>query len=164
MVKYLKFWLRSTNQYGVHSPFVYQFVTQGLYKKGKFRGRKTHRILLRIISYFGIEQLVPTEECSDLQMLLYRYFPHLSERVKGKKRLVYHQLDTGTALGSYFSWKDFDEEDILVVEGIYRSQKSEDSWKEICQHPRVRVTVNLFWLGVVFFRRGQAKEHFVIRP
>ena len=32
-LSYLRFLVRSTNQHGVHSPFVYDFVTKGLYRK-----------------------------------------------------------------------------------------------------------------------------------
>lgn len=37
---YIKFLLKSTNQHGVHSPFVYQFVTKCLYDKKKYDAYK----------------------------------------------------------------------------------------------------------------------------
>ncbi len=36
LIAYLKFLLRSTNQHGVHSPFVYDLITKCLYDKSKF--------------------------------------------------------------------------------------------------------------------------------
>ena len=33
----------------------------------------------------------------------------------------------------------------------------------IKKHPKVTVTVDLFYFGIVFFRKEQAKEHFKIR-
>ena len=33
--RYLLFFFRSTNQHGIHSPFVYDFVTKCLYSKNK---------------------------------------------------------------------------------------------------------------------------------
>lgn len=38
--QYIKFLLKSTNQHGVHSPFVYQFVTKCLYDKKKYDAYK----------------------------------------------------------------------------------------------------------------------------
>jgi len=35
-IAYIKFWLKSTNQHGVQSPFVYNFVTKCLYDKTNF--------------------------------------------------------------------------------------------------------------------------------
>ena len=37
------------------------------------------------------------------------------------------------------------------------------AWSEIKKHPKVRVTVDIFHCGIVFFKKGQAKEHFKIR-
>ena len=35
IIAYIKFWLRSTNQHGVQSPFVYSLVTKCFYSKKK---------------------------------------------------------------------------------------------------------------------------------
>ena len=51
---YLKFLLRSTNQHGVHSPFVYNLVTKCFYDKKKikeFRKIKEFNRRLKRISY-----------------------------------------------------------------------------------------------------------------
>jgi len=36
-------------------------------------------------------------------------------------------------------------------------------WEYIKAHPKVRVTVDVFECGIVFFRKEQEKEHFKIR-
>ncbi|MCB0399583.1 MAG: class I SAM-dependent methyltransferase [Winogradskyella sp.] len=40
LISYIKFLFSSTNQHGVHSPFVYQFVTKCLYDKNKYDAYK----------------------------------------------------------------------------------------------------------------------------
>jgi len=52
---------------------------------------------------------------------------------------------------------------LLLLEGIYRNKAMKEAWQEIRNHPQVTVTVDLFWLGLVYFRKGQVKEHFRIR-
>ena len=37
------------------------------------------------------------------------------------------------------------------------------SWDIIEKHPKVTVTIDTFQWGLVFFRREQEKEHFIIR-
>ena len=37
IIAYIKFLLKSTNQHGVHSPFVYDFITKCLYDKTKYK-------------------------------------------------------------------------------------------------------------------------------
>ena len=39
-----------------------------------------------------------------------------------------------------------------------------EAWEEIKKHPKVTVTIDLFWIGIVFFRTEQVKEHFTINP
>lgn len=53
---------------------------------------------------------------------------------------------------------------ILVFDDIYWSEGMEKAWKEICSHPEVRVSMDLFQFGIVFFRtENKEKEHFVLR-
>ena len=40
IIAYIKFLLRSTNQHGIHSPFIYNFVTKCLYDKVKYAAYK----------------------------------------------------------------------------------------------------------------------------
>jgi hypothetical protein len=39
----------------------------------------------------------------------------------------------------------------------------EEAWETIKNHPKVTVTIDTFQWGLVFFRKEQPKEHFVIR-
>lgn len=51
---------------------------------------------------------------------------------------------------------------VVVFDDIHWSHEMEAAWREICAHPRVRVSIDLFHFGVVFFRGEQPKEHFVL--
>lgn len=53
---------------------------------------------------------------------------------------------------------------IFVFDDIHWSDGMEQAWKEIRQHPEVTLTLDLFHIGIVFFRKEQKqKEHFVLR-
>ncbi len=53
---------------------------------------------------------------------------------------------------------------ILVFDDIHWSAEMEKAWKEIKQHPAVKCTVDIFFLGFVFFRNEfKEKQHFTIR-
>ncbi|MES2881227.1 MAG: class I SAM-dependent methyltransferase, partial [Bacteroidota bacterium] len=53
---------------------------------------------------------------------------------------------------------------ILVFDDIHWSAEMEKAWEEIKQHPSVVCTVDIFFLGFVFFRNEfKVKRHFSIR-
>jgi predicted O-methyltransferase YrrM len=52
---------------------------------------------------------------------------------------------------------------VFVFDDIHWSAGMEAAWEEIKSHPEVRVTIDTFFLGLVFFRKQQAKQHFKIR-
>jgi len=53
---------------------------------------------------------------------------------------------------------------ILVFDDIHWSKEMEEAWKCIKDYPSVTLSVDLFFIGIVFFRKEQrAKRHFTIR-
>ena len=52
---------------------------------------------------------------------------------------------------------------IVILDDIHWSKGMQDAWKEIKQHPQVRVSIDTFFWGMIFFRKEQEKEHFKIR-
>lgn len=52
---------------------------------------------------------------------------------------------------------------VWIFDDIHWSSEMEETWGIIKNHPKVTVTIDTFQWGLVFFRREQPKEHFVIR-
>lgn len=55
------------------------------------------------------------------------------------------------------------ENTVLVFDDIYWSVEMKKAWLEIKQHPQVTITIDIFKMGLVFFRKGQTKQHFKLR-
>ena len=53
---------------------------------------------------------------------------------------------------------------VFIFDDINWSVKMQEAWEEIKKHPQVSVTVDLFFWGLVFFRKEQEKENFIINP
>lgn len=51
---------------------------------------------------------------------------------------------------------------IFVFDDINWSDEMQSAWECIKAHPKVKITIDLFFLGLVFFRQEQEKEDFVI--
>ena len=54
-------------------------------------------------------------------------------------------------------------ETVWIFDDIHWSPEMKNAWEIIKTHPKVTVTIDTFQWGLVFFRREQPKEHFVIR-
>ena len=54
-------------------------------------------------------------------------------------------------------------ETIWIFDDIHWSAEMEEAWEIIKTHSKVTVTIDTFQWGLVFFRKEQEKEHFVIR-
>ncbi len=52
---------------------------------------------------------------------------------------------------------------VLIIDDIYWSKGMKRAWDYIKMHPRVKVTLDLFETGIVFFKDGLTKQDFVIK-
>jgi predicted O-methyltransferase YrrM len=53
---------------------------------------------------------------------------------------------------------------ILVFDDVHWSKEMEEAWEYIKQHSSVTLSIDLFFIGIVFFRHEQLeKQHFSIR-
>lgn len=66
---------------------------------------------------------------------------------------------------NYFNWSlpKLSPNSLMIFDDIYWSKGMKEAWQLIKDHPQVTVTVDLFWIGLVFVRPGQVKEHFKIK-
>ena len=56
------------------------------------------------------------------------------------------------------------EHSVFIFDDIHWSKDMEEAWQYIQQHPSVTLTIDLFFIGIVFFRHEQKQpQHFRIR-
>lgn len=56
-----------------------------------------------------------------------------------------------------------DENTVLIFDDIYWSAGMKKAWLEIQNHPQVSASMDVFMFGLVFFRKGMTKQHFVVK-
>ena len=52
---------------------------------------------------------------------------------------------------------------VWIFDDIHWSAEMEEAWETIKEHPKVSVSIDTFQWGLVFFRKEQPKQHFIIR-
>ena len=56
------------------------------------------------------------------------------------------------------------EETIFIFDDIHWSKEMEEAWEIIKQHTAVSLSIDLFFIGIVFLKKDfKVKQHFVIR-
>lgn len=158
-ISYLKFILKSTNQHGVHSPFVFSFVTKGLYKKKvkiisfdntselDLLSKKQQKILSKILLYFKINRLD------------FNFYSFESNTSKDYKILFIKSLNEFQKI----NLDSLTSKHIIIVDRIHQNKTIRLAWQNIIKNKQATVSIDLFYFGLLFFRPSQAKEHFNIR-
>lgn len=65
----------------------------------------------------------------------------------------------------YFEWclAKATETSCFIFDDIYWSEEMKTAWQYICQHPSVTFSLDFFQIGIVFFRKKQPKQHFILK-
>lgn len=254
ILSYLKFLKNSTNQHGVHSPFVYSLITKCFYDKKiyaeyeilkqyrksllenknfievtdfgagsrVFKSNKRQiskiaktagisykraKLLFRVANYFqpttileigtslGLAtsalsvtnknaKIITLEGCSNtiataksqLENFKFQnvefintkfedYFQNSQLSTPNFQLIYFDGNHSKKATLNYFELllPTITNETVWIFDDIHWSKDMEKAWEVIKNHPKVKVTIDTFQWGFVFFRAEQEKEHFVVR-
>jgi hypothetical protein len=184
-MSYASFLWKSSNAHGIHSPFVYGF-TEGLYQRqhnlanarvipeGK-PGKKALQVLFRVINYFKSYKLIAvgngdiaitetirtTGEAIDAQIWFYSTIVPVPG---GIDLGILCGEDKQTLLSAFNELlPQVNNNSVIVLPNPHATAQLEASWEALKKDPNVTVSIDTYHLGLLFFRHGQAKQHFTIR-
>lgn len=160
ILAYLKFIFSATNQHGVHSPFLYDYVTECLYHKPNYEGSKTIRVLLGSIKYYNVKNVCIISQNIPIQNLVKKEFPKI-EFEKKPCDLVYLAKPNVGIIEIYSKY--IHNNTLIIINSIHADKENNDCWEQIKILENITVTVDMYYCGAIFFRREQAKQHFKIR-
>jgi predicted O-methyltransferase YrrM len=55
------------------------------------------------------------------------------------------------------------DESVFIFDDIHHSPVMERAWDEIKRDPGIRVSLDVFHMGIVLFRKGLSRQHFILR-
>jgi hypothetical protein len=186
-MSYTSFLWKSTNAHGIHSPFVYGFVAHGIYgrnhriiPKRRYEGISADalEVLFRTLGYFKAFRLMVTGEDKqaatltetirtvgeDTNTQMWFFSPMAS--VPGGAELVVLAGNNYNELLAAFKrgLEDANDKTVFALCNMYSTPQMQFAWEMLIANPKVSVSVDTYHLGLLFIRRGQAKQHFTIRP
>jgi predicted O-methyltransferase YrrM len=108
------------------------------------------------------------DKANNITQVIGNFDDTLPDVIKQLDKVDFVYIDgnhTKEATLRYFEWclPKVHDGTLLIFDDIYWSEGMKEAWAEIKAHPQVTATIDLFWIGLVYFREGQVKENFVIR-
>ncbi len=158
---YIRFLLESTNQYGLHSPFVYGLVTRCLYRKPRMDRNRTLDVLLKCQKYFEAKNIRIGNRVSLRQRML-----KVDSTIRFDKDpldlLLFERLDV-SEFNTLLSKGRLHNDSMILIDGIRSNPQKLQLWNSLIALPQISVSMDLYHCGILFIRREQQKEHFKVR-
>ncbi|MCC9042898.1 hypothetical protein LNQ81_09450 [Myroides sp. M-43] len=156
---YFKFWWKSGNEHSVHSPFIFNLLTKGLYPKDrKWRGQaKKDAFISRLETYYVPKSIGGVGRDTSLVSNVV----DLSVIVDTVDMILVSKCDQEVNVTMLFSKMHNDS--VLVVDRRSGNEEAELLWAEIIKEERFTVTIDFYYFGVAYVRSEQLKQHFVLR-
>lgn len=180
---YIQFLLNSTNEHGVHSPFVYNLITKCFYSTKPIIAEHDKTVLTkrqlvlfyRLFNYLKTARLLVLGQHAENvtenlriageSMNMRLWFCSTMARVPGGVDMGVIADDNKENILAFFEQMlpDVNNNTICIIPNIHSTDEMENTWTAIQNHPKVTVTIDTYSLGLVFFRREQVSQHFLIR-
>lgn len=93
-------------------------------------------------------------------------FPSIDEKIQSVDLLFIDGNHRKKATLEYFNFflKKSTNDSIFIFDDIHWSAEMEEMWKLVQKHDSVTLTIDLFFIGIVFFSKDfKVKQHFTIR-
>jgi hypothetical protein len=162
IIQYLKYRWRAKGRHGTHSPFVYDFIEKILHDTEIIERKyiveyrelplRFENIISRIAAYNKYSSVV-----------------HLPPEEDAKSTGTDLLLLKDTMPGDWPRWFDkyFDllkNESTIAVAGIHKTREHGMMWKKLRTDERVRMSIDLYGIGLLFFRKEfKVKQDFILK-
>ena len=122
------------------------------------------RIVYQLINN-PVNELVSSELLKDLAITNVRFFLDNSAPSINPEFIMINYADNPDLSRSLVQKKleMHGDDDVLIIRGIHESKEMEAIWREMIASESVRVSLDLFEIGIALFRTGLQKENFIQR-
>ena len=151
--------ITANSKHGVHSPFVFQLANEVIQTRIKYytKKQKNKALVNQIISHFKPKSIIEIGSYNLFKKSTI-YFNDFKNLNLNYVDFIFIQKATTKILCK--SLKYMHNDSVLLLNNIHQTK---EEWKHLQNHSKVNVSINLFYIGLVFFREQQDEEHFTIR-
>ncbi|MBC7410400.1 MAG: class I SAM-dependent methyltransferase [Arcicella sp.] len=107
-------------------------------------------------------------DCKNIEIIVGNIDETLAQKLAQIKQLDFAFFDANHRYEptvKYFEMclKKATEKSVFVFDDIHWSAEMHEAWQVIKNHPTVMISIDLFYVGLVFFRKNQPKQDFILR-
>lgn len=184
--EYLKYQRKAKTRHGVHSPFVYQFVEQVLRKKGTkdsnliFATSRHKKYVNKLINYYHPHHILwltnregATENFVSIEQENKHRIKLKSEQFDFDRFNEYPKVDLflfdlivpEDLIHAWEKYKPYlTPNSMVLISSLHDSKEQTAAWERICVDKTVRLSLDLYRVGLLFFKEEfKEKQHFVLK-
>jgi hypothetical protein len=183
--EFIRYRHKAKGRHGVHSPFVFSFIENVLKKKPSASNlslvtKKEKKLINRIISYFQCHSILwianphgepetfitITDGEGDKAKLTSQVFDISTPDKYPRPDLLLIDLNDPTDWRPAFEKYEsrLKENSIVLISAPHNTKKHSEAWDDIHRLPRVKLSLDIFRIGLLFFRQEfKEKQHFTLK-
>ena len=166
--QYLQYRWAAKGRHGTHSPFVYAFVEDML-----LHTHDEDMLMKNMRQYFRFKNLSEYTLTPPAQPTVVFTKVHEtsdSGRLQKTSGLSFNRLcilngspAPGSKLLQHYM-ADMQPNEVLLIKPLHKTEAHTQQWNELKDDPRVKLSIDLFSMGLLFFRdEFKEKQHFVLK-
>ena len=157
--QYIAYRWKAKDLHGVHSPFAYDFNKNVLHGNKGYERKEYAWLPVKYNMLLG--KLLVHYQYNDVLALP----PEDDREQEDKDVLLLNAAFPGQWVSLFNKYKPLlRRNSAVVVEGIHQTKRHTAKWKRLRKHPKVRMSIDLFGVGILFFRdEFREKQHFVLK-
>ena len=136
----------------------------------KENGTNQDKLILRIIEYFELNKIYFNEELDEKlkNILSHKKIKKLTNannlNIHNSSILIIKKLDNYNYKKLIKIINSCSSKTIIIVKDLQKSKNYISNWNNLILSEKIKLSMEIFNLGILFFKSRQQKEHFKIRP
>jgi hypothetical protein len=173
--------------FSVHSPFVFELLNNAFFEKNHYycyekidriiaqnfpkylqtNKLKYYKLIFRLANYFDVKKILIAGK-NDLVEQIFTFVSSKMQIFRVENLENVKNFDFDLMFFTENSFKNYDgnsfffakNNTILIFESIYKKRKINENWKQIIKDNNLKISIDVFSLGIIIAKNNIPKQHY----